>query len=651
MATATNEVLDERIAARKAKGVEALIDKEPKPGRYMVVPASIIEIDKGFNNRRELGDIKELAESIRSVGLLEPLLVWLQLVPGTSTEPKGYVHVIAGHRRLAAAREAGLVEIPVIIVDLDERGRMEALLVENLHRKDIDALEEADGYKRLIDLGLSQSQVAKKVGRSQAHVSKRMALLALVPDAIKIVNSGGMALDSAIELAKLEPGLQADVLAQEKKSVREGDRYFEYGSPANLAQRITIEREQEARRAAAKAQAKKEGVELLKGQIYEHSWYSRSERPLGSGRDQVKVGLKEHRALKCHRAYISQDGKLKYACADPASHMSKKDAEAFKAQHSRSERNDYAKQDAERKARREELDAIRAGRDNVVKQALAKLDRTTATTFALESLIVRTGERKQTKLLDLLGAPGVQLAEYCNKSDANLLRASVALSYLLGVEAIDRQQTYGEYGIQFESTLQWLKSIGYEPAPAELALLEDVQQRRAEDAVVEDSCKRCGRSIQEAYDDYDAEDESDEASFEAYNDSDADFCFTCWKAGLVTSPEVLAVDEAVEQLTDELTLEDLGDQTRTITEPGAESTQTAEVPPDNASDGGSAAPAPNVGQPVSQHVCRSCGTREGPWAEMVDIGWLCSNCEGKASAPAATTPEPAGPVDQRARRV
>ena len=282
-------------------------------GEYLLAPITEIVTEHGFNNRRELGDIDELTNSIQSVGLLEPLIVRR----GIAAKTKGDAfYVIAGHRRLAAAKQAGLMFVPVIVVDLDEKGRLEALLVENLHRKDIDPLEEADGYKRLLAFGLSQKEVADKVGRSQAHVSKRIALLGLVPEVTKLVLSGGIPLDKAIELAKVEPELQAEVIKREKAH-QYGDReLFLYGSPAQTAKAIVAERALAQRRKDSTAKAKKEGVQLLKGgPFYDWSWNSRSERPLGNGPDQVKVGLKEHRGLACHRAYINQQGHLVYCCA------------------------------------------------------------------------------------------------------------------------------------------------------------------------------------------------------------------------------------------------------------------------------------------------------------------------------------------------
>src|ERR1700720_375544 len=90
-------------------------------GEYQLVPIGIVEVDKGFNNRRSLGDITELADSIKSVGLLQPCLVWKRPVNRPVRQAKGYLHVRAGQRRLAASKQAGLTQVPVIIVQQDEK--------------------------------------------------------------------------------------------------------------------------------------------------------------------------------------------------------------------------------------------------------------------------------------------------------------------------------------------------------------------------------------------------------------------------------------------------------------------------------------------------------------------------------------------------
>src|SRR6266702_341893 len=120
-----------------------------------------------LNPRGELqtAGLEELAESIRSQGVLQPLLV----------TPMGVV--VAGHRRLAAARLAGLSEVPVIVRDLDALQAQEIMLVENLQRHEITGLEEARAYRRLLDSGYTTVQLARRVGVPSARINARLVLL------------------------------------------------------------------------------------------------------------------------------------------------------------------------------------------------------------------------------------------------------------------------------------------------------------------------------------------------------------------------------------------------------------------------------------------------------------------------------------------
>lgn len=115
----------------------------------------------------------ELTESIRKHGILQPLVV---LPP----DAKGRYTLIAGERRLRAAKEAGLKAVPVVIRDTDEIGQLELALIENLQRSDLNPLEAADGYRQLIDdFNLSHDDVAQRVGKSRAAVSNTLRLLKL----------------------------------------------------------------------------------------------------------------------------------------------------------------------------------------------------------------------------------------------------------------------------------------------------------------------------------------------------------------------------------------------------------------------------------------------------------------------------------------
>jgi ParB family transcriptional regulator, chromosome partitioning protein len=116
---------------------------------------------------RESPGIAELTDSIREQGILQPLLI----------TPAGVV--VAGHRRLVAAKLAGLTEAPVIMRDLSDDDQVELMLIENLQREDLSFLEEARAYKRLLDKGRTQAEVARKTGISTARIAARLQLLEL----------------------------------------------------------------------------------------------------------------------------------------------------------------------------------------------------------------------------------------------------------------------------------------------------------------------------------------------------------------------------------------------------------------------------------------------------------------------------------------
>src|SRR5262245_16149992 len=123
-----------------------------------------------------------LAESIRRHGVLQPLVV-------RRTE-RGY-ELIAGERRLRAARQAGLDEVPVVLREADPPARLELALIENLQREDLAPLEEAEAYRQLIEVyGLTQEEIAQQVGKSRPAVANALRLLAL-PDPVKAQLAGG----------------------------------------------------------------------------------------------------------------------------------------------------------------------------------------------------------------------------------------------------------------------------------------------------------------------------------------------------------------------------------------------------------------------------------------------------------------------------
>lgn len=158
------------------------------------------------NVRTELGDVSELAESIKSKGILQPLVV------RPHPQLDGDFEVIMGHRRLAGAKEAGLIKVPCIVREdiTSDADVIESMLVENVHRAGITKSEEGKAYQALLDLGLSTNQVAKKVGRKHETVDSRVKLTALSERTKQKVDNGKATLERAMKIAEFQdyPELQ-----------------------------------------------------------------------------------------------------------------------------------------------------------------------------------------------------------------------------------------------------------------------------------------------------------------------------------------------------------------------------------------------------------------------------------------------------------
>ena len=128
-------------------------------------------------------ELQALADSIEEHGIIQPLTV-RQL-------DSGYYQIIAGERRWRAARLANLSEIPVVIIEADDRKAMELALIENLQRQDLNPVEEALGYQSLMeDYGLTQDEAAKRVGKSRPAVANSLRLLGLCPEVLEKLRKG-----------------------------------------------------------------------------------------------------------------------------------------------------------------------------------------------------------------------------------------------------------------------------------------------------------------------------------------------------------------------------------------------------------------------------------------------------------------------------
>ena len=189
------------------RGLSSLIGDSDKIDDKKNVSISSLVRNK-YQPRKKFDEVslEELTNSIRERGIIQPIIV------RPSSDEKDKFEIIAGERRWQAAQYAGLHQVPVIVINVDNLKSLEFAIVENVQRKDLNPIEEAEGYKRLIDeFSYDQDKVSKFIGKSRAHISNCLRLLSLPHEIIELVIeeklSQGHAkilvgLDNAILLAK-----------------------------------------------------------------------------------------------------------------------------------------------------------------------------------------------------------------------------------------------------------------------------------------------------------------------------------------------------------------------------------------------------------------------------------------------------------------
>ncbi|MEE9614681.1 MAG: ParB/RepB/Spo0J family partition protein [Thermodesulfobacteriota bacterium] len=184
------------------KGLGALIKAgegaekgEKAGGNYLLCPVGKISANR-LQPRKSFEDdqMMQLIDSIKESGVIEPLVARRK---GSSFE------LIAGERRLRAATAAGLKEVPLVVMEATDQQSLEFAIVENIQRADLNAIEEADAFKSLMDFGLSQEQVAGKVGKDRATVANYLRLLKLPPEVKDQLRSGAISMGHARAILSL----------------------------------------------------------------------------------------------------------------------------------------------------------------------------------------------------------------------------------------------------------------------------------------------------------------------------------------------------------------------------------------------------------------------------------------------------------------
>ena len=199
------------------KGLDALFaDNNTMEEEQGVQMLRLSEIEPNRNQPRKEFDreaLQQLADSIREHGVLQPLLV--------RTIGESSYQLVAGERRWRAARMAGISEVPVIVKELDDTQAMEIALIENLQREDLNPIEEALGYQVLTDqYGMTQDEVAKRVGKSRPVIANALRLLGLPQEILEMVKHGEITSGHARALLAFES--KEEMLAVAQKIVSQG---------------------------------------------------------------------------------------------------------------------------------------------------------------------------------------------------------------------------------------------------------------------------------------------------------------------------------------------------------------------------------------------------------------------------------------------
>ena len=166
-------------------------------------------------------NLNDLTNSIKERGILQPIIV------RKSNDDKSKFEIIAGERRWLAAQKAGLHTVPVVITEADDLKSLEFAIVENVQRHDLNSLEEAQGYKRLIDeFNYDQEKVSKFIGKSRSHITNSLRLLTLPLEVIKLIETQKLTAGHAKILVGLEnSSFVANKIIEKKLSVRQAESF------------------------------------------------------------------------------------------------------------------------------------------------------------------------------------------------------------------------------------------------------------------------------------------------------------------------------------------------------------------------------------------------------------------------------------------
>ena len=213
-------MIENRIKKGLGRGLSSLLGESSKKIEKNVVSINDLIRNK-FQPRKNFNkeSLEELTNSIRERGVIQPIIVR----PEKSSD--GKYEIIAGERRWLASQNAGLHEVPVVILNVDDEKSLEFAIVENVQRQDLNPIEEAKGYQKLIDdFNYNQEKLSKFIGKSRSYIANSLRLLSLPDEVLLFVEQGHLSAGHARSLIGLQSSAElAKKIIQKKLSVRQAE--------------------------------------------------------------------------------------------------------------------------------------------------------------------------------------------------------------------------------------------------------------------------------------------------------------------------------------------------------------------------------------------------------------------------------------------
>jgi len=213
-------MIENRLKKGLGRGLSSLIGDSSKKIETNKISINNLTRNK-FQPRKHFNkeSLEELSNSIREQGVIQPIVVR----PNKSSE--GKYEIVAGERRWLASQNAGLHEVPVVILNIDDVKSLEFSIVENVQRQDLNPIEEARGYQRLIDeFNYNQDKLSKFIGKSRSYIANSLRLLSLSEEILLMVEQGNLSAGHARSLIGLQNSVNiAKQIIQKKLSVRQAE--------------------------------------------------------------------------------------------------------------------------------------------------------------------------------------------------------------------------------------------------------------------------------------------------------------------------------------------------------------------------------------------------------------------------------------------